>query len=452
MKAVPAKLACLAVAALCVTSLMTPSTVAQTAAAQTMEPPSRPVVDAPELAALGPLSVGVRTITLVDHNADDVVAPHADRRLTIDIWYPAHAARGAKAARYEGALPAEQPGPPASFSVPGIAVRNAAAIAAHYPLVVVSHGRSNATAALSWLTENLASKGYVVAAIRHADLPRTNPAEAPEFLLRRPLDIAFVSRSLQRSLAEEGLIDPTRTALIGYSMGGYGVLIDAGAALDPAGGPCKWVPGGLLTPYAAGGRLQDTIQVPNLKAVVAISPWGGAAGAWGKTGAAGLTAPLLLIAGDRDHTVDYATGARAFFDAATSARRYLLTYHGAGHALGLDPAPPGMRSRVWDISWFEDPVWRKDRIIGINLHMITAFLDRYVKGDESRAAYLDAPVPESINGSWQAPQGTPYAARSPGTTGISLWKGFQRDYAEGLELLRRDAGAAGISAATGATP
>ncbi len=422
-----------------ITALGVTSIVPMFAMAQTMEAPSRPVVDSPELAALGPLTVGVRTITLVDHNADDVAAPHADRRLTIDIWYPAHAARGAKAAHYDGSLPAEKPGPPATFSVPGIAVRNAAAIAGHYPLVVVSHGRSNATAALSWLTENLASKGYVVAAIRHADLPRSEAAEGPEMLLRRPLDIAFVTRSLQRSLADEGLIDPSRTALIGYSMGGYGVLIDSGAALDPEGGPCKWVPGGLMIPYAAGGKLQDAIQVSNLKAVVAIAPWGGAVGAWGKTGPEGVTAPLLLIAGDRDHTVDYASGARAFFDAATSARRYLLTYHGAGHALGLGPVPLTMRGSTWDISWFEDPVWRKDRIIAINLHMITAFLDRFVKGDESRAAYLDGPVSESAAGTWQAPQGTLFDARSPGTSGITLWKGFQRDYAEGLELLRRDA-------------
>ena len=416
--------------------------IARPTSAADMEPPSKPVIDSPELAALGPLSVGVRTITLVDHDADDVAAPHADRRLTVDIWYPALATSGAKRTRYDASLPAEQPGrPTATFSVPGIAVRDAKAIAAHYPLVVVSHGRSNATAGLSWLTENLASKGYVVAAIRHADLPRTEPAEGPEFLLRRPLDIAFVTRSLQASLAAENLIDPSRTALIGYSMGGYGVLIDAGAALDPEGAPCKWVPGGRLVPYAAGGRLQDSIRVANLKAVVAIAPWGGAVGAWGKSGAAGVTSPLLLIAGDRDHTVDYATGARAFFDAATNSPRYLLTYRGGGHALGLGPTPLSMRSSVWDISWFEDPVWRKDRIIGINLHMITAFLDRYVKGDESRAAYLDGLVPESIDGAWQAPKDTPFEAHSPGTAGITLWKGFQRDYAEGLELLHRAAGA-----------
>jgi predicted dienelactone hydrolase len=410
------------------------------------EPPSRPVVDAPELAALGPHAVGVRTLSLVDHDAIDVVAPHRDRVLQVDLWYPAVTVRGAKPAVYSGSLPTEQAGPPVAFTVPGLAVRDARPEAGRYPLVIVSHGRSNATAALSWLTENLASKGYVVAAIRHADLPRTDPAEGPEFLLRRPLDIAFVARSLQESLAHEGLVDPALTALIGYSMGGYGVLTDAGAALDPQGGPCKWVPGGALLPYAAGGPLQPATLVAHLKAVVAIAPWGGSVGGWSSTGLAGMKAPLFLIAGDRDHTVDYASGARAIVDAATGAPRYLLTYKGAGHALGLGPAPPEMRGSTWDISWFEDPVWRKERIVAINLHMITAFLDRYVKGDASRASYLDGLVSDSTAGTWKAPAGTPFDARSPGAEGATLWKGFQRDYAEGLELLRRDA------PATGATP
>jgi hypothetical protein len=146
---------------------------------------------------------------------------------------------------------------------------------------------------------------------------------------------------------------------------------------------------------------------------------------------------LFLIAGDRDHTVDYASGARALLDSATGTTRYLLTFKGGGHALGFGPVPPEMRHRLWDISWFEDPVWRKDRIIGINLHMITAFLDRYVKGDASRAAYLDGLVPDAAVGQWQAPAAAPYDAISPGTEGITLWKGFQRGYAEGLELLKR---------------
>ena len=409
--------------------------------ARAQEPPSRPAVDSPELAPLGRYAVGVRTLTLLEHAAPDVVAPGKDRTVTVDLWYPAHPAPGARAELYSASLQTESAGPPVRFTVPGLAVRDAPAESGRFPLIVVSHGRSNPTIGLSWLTENLASKGYVVAAIRHEDLPRSNPAEIPEMLLRRPLDLAFVTRSLQGSLAHEGLIDPARTALIGYSMGGYAVLTGAGAQLDPQGPACTLVPGGLLTPYAAGGAQREQIRIPNLKAVIAIAPAGQSQAVWGATGLGAISAPLLLIAGDHDRTVDYATGSRAIFGAATGARRYLLTYKEGGHALGLDPAPPEMRHSVWDISWFEDPVWRKERIIGINLHMITAFLDRFVKDDESRAAYLDGLVPDSSAGHWQAPPGTPFDAISPGTGAMTLWKGFQRDYAEGLELLQRAPGA-----------
>jgi predicted dienelactone hydrolase len=189
-----------------------------------------------------------------------------------------------------------------------------------------------------------------------------------------------------------------------------------------------------LLPYARGGAARDSVLVHGLKAVVAISPAGGALRAWGTDGLGEIAVPLLLIAGDCDRTVDYTTGARAFFDAATGAQRYLLTYRNGGHNLGLAPVPDSMRQRLWDLDWFEDPVWRKDRIVATNLHMITAFLDRYVLDDRSRSAYIDDLVPESAAGVWPADHQGRYDAYSPGTDGITVWKGFQRRHAEGLEL------------------
>jgi alpha-beta hydrolase superfamily lysophospholipase len=318
-------------------------------------------------------------------------------------------------------------------------------------LVVVSHGYSNDPAAMTWLTENLASKGYVVAAIHHDDPPITDRTQFAVPLMRRPLDIAFVVQTLQSTLAAQGLVDPARTALVGYSMGGYGVLTVAGAMLDPDGGAVKGVPGGLLLPYARGGSLQGSIAVKGLLAVVAIAPAGGSFRSWGADGVRGIAAPLLLIAGDHDNTVDYLTGAHAFFDTARGAHRYLLTFKEGGHAIGLNPAPDSMRRKLWDQDWFEDPVWRKDRINAINAHFITAFLDRFVKGDLSRDAYLNVAAPESSAGVWPAPtaaakpataaapRSPAYDAYSPGSGEITVWKGFQRGHATGLELLQAQA-------------
>jgi predicted dienelactone hydrolase len=406
--------------------------------------PSRFGVDAPELAPLGPLGVGIRTLTLVQrqqpavlaYDAVNARAPLRDRVLVVDLWYPAATTPQMARVVYKVALPGEPPASPVPFTIPGLAVREARALTGPYPLVIVSHGYSNATATMTWLTENLASKGYVVAAIRHDDPSITDPQGFPEPLLRRPLDIAFVAAELRRDLAREHLIDPDRVSLVGYSMGGYGVLTAAGATLDPKGPPISLVPGGLLSPYVRGGTAQSSIAVSGVRAVVALAPAGGGQlAAWGAQGLQALTAPMLLIAGDEDHTVDYLTGAHAIFELATNAPRYLLTFRGGGHSIGLNPAPEAMRQRLWDQDWFEDPVWRKDRINAINAHFITAFLDLYLKGDESRAAYLKVPVTSSSAGEWPDSSAHAYDAYSPGNAGITVWKGFQRNHAAGLELL-----------------
>jgi predicted dienelactone hydrolase len=420
------------------------------AVAHAADPPSRPAIDAPELARLGEFAVGVRTVTLVQPEQADVGALRAwvgfpeisDRTLTVDIWYPAESQPDATPETYRASLTAEPPAPPTAFAIPGLAVRDAQPLVAPHPLVILSHGYGNVTAPFSWLTENLASKGYVIAAIRHEDPPITDRTGFPQLLLRRPLDIVFVTGELQRSLAAEGIIDPLRTALIGYSMGGYGVLTAAGALLDPEGQAVELVPGGLLEPYARGGEQQQAIKVGNLRAVVAMAPAGNAPlAAWGKDGIGAITAPLLLIAGDRDQTVDYATGARDIFAKATGTTRYLLTFEQGGHAIGFGPAPPEMRGTLWDLDWFEDMVWRKERIVGINLHMITAFLDLHLKGDRSRAPYLDGLVPDSDAGVW-TDNPERWGDFSPQMGEITVWKGFQRRHAMGLQLLRAAPGSA----------
>ena len=415
------------------------------AIATATEAPSRTGIDAPELAALGKHTVGVRSITLIDRDQLDLsaidpktgVPARRDRNLKVEIWYPAKAVAGAKPVTYEDAMESEPPAPPSKFRIPGLAVRDAKPDGGRFPLVIVAHGYGNVPVGMSWLAENLASKGYVVAAIRHEDM-YLNPVGFPHAALRRPLDIAFVARELQGSLGKSGEVDPTRTALIGYSMGGYGVLAAGGASLDPTGGLVSRVPGGLLQPFARGGALSASLVAPNVRAIVAFAPAGGAFGAFGAEGVAGIKSPLLLIAGDHDLTVDYTTGARAYFDQAINSNRYLLTFQGGGHAVGLGPAPPEMQSDLWNQDWFEDPVWRKDRLIAVSLHFITAFLDRYVKDDASRSAYIDGLVVESSAGKWDAPQGTPWNARSPGGD-VTLWKGFQRRHATGLSLMHQDA-------------
>ena len=409
------------------------------------EPLSRPGVDAPELARLGPHAVGVMSIVLIDaaqpviaaSTAAKTVASSAGRVLPVDIWYPAKPRPGATAVGYADALPGEPPLGAVPFTVKGLAVRDAVAESGRYPLVIVSHGYSGTPAAMTWLTENLASKGYVVAAIHHRDPNISDPAKAGQPMLRRPLDIAFVARALQAQARAGRLpgVNPDRVAVIGYSMGGYGALTVAGAALNPTGRAAMAVPNGDLKPYLRGGPKVSELSIPGLEAVVVIAPAGGGSGfnAWGAEGLAALKTPLLVIGGDRDRTVGFADGVRTVFEQAVHADRYLLVFQNGGHNIGMNAAPAEMRGRLWDLDWFEDPVWSKARTAAIQQHVITAFLDLRLKREESRVAYLTIDTPISNDAKWPIAGPAGYAAISPGGPGAT-WKGFPRNHALGLEL------------------
>jgi predicted dienelactone hydrolase len=380
--------------------------------------------------------VGVKSMRLVDPGqVDPTVSTQsgrivsAERVVPITIWYPARP--GGRASPYRATLTSEPPRAPAAFHIPALAVKNAAAAGEGYPIVLVSHGYDNDPVMMSWLTENLATKGYVAVGISHHDPPITDTTRIPAALLRRPLDIALVLRSIRAGMLGK-LVDPTRIALVGYSMGGYAVLTAAGARLDPASPVVRQLSKELIERYAAGGSEAGGLSGGDIKAVVAIAPAGGAPSlAWGE-GLSGITTPLLIIAGDADRTVGYEHGPLAIFRGAVNSDRYLLVFHGAGHSLGVDPAPPEMRTRLWDLDWFEDPIWRHDRLNAISLHFITAFLDWHVKGEPTRAAYLKTSTEESNEAVWEGPA-TPYDAVSDGLRNPA-WKGFPRNHQGGLML------------------
>src|SRR5262249_6818551 len=128
-------------------------------------------------------------------------APLYDRPLTVEIWYPAEVPAGANdRIRYAMAfrtLPDQPPGPPVTFAVPGKAVRDAPAVRERFPLVVVSHGHPGSRYFLTYLTENLASKGYVVASIDHTDSVTGETRPFPSTLLNRAADQLFTIGALE---------------------------------------------------------------------------------------------------------------------------------------------------------------------------------------------------------------------------------------------------------------
>src|ERR1035438_7718513 len=206
---------------------------------------SVPPADSPELAARGAWPVGVRTLELVHAGQPDILhcdaasgkAPLYNRRLKIELWYPAIIPAGMRQDTvYESPMPhSPQPGVPVTFQIAGKALRDAPPAAGQkFPLVVVSHGYPGSRTFLSYLTENLASKGYVVAAIDHTDSVFGSLGPFQSTLLNRAADQIFTmnalcERSHQAGDFLNGLVDESKVAIVGYSMGGYGALATAGA-------------------------------------------------------------------------------------------------------------------------------------------------------------------------------------------------------------------------------
>ncbi len=394
------------------------------------QPPSIPAADAPQLAALGPDAVGLTQTT--------VTVPTTARTLAVMVWYPAVARRDAAPTTYRRHLvPAT--GAPLDITTEGIAIAEAEPLPGRFPLVVLSHGFGGWAGGMTYLAENLASKGYVVASIDHAD--GQGGSGGAEGRLRVIGSIINRARDQQAVVATLGVraadardpfgrrIDADHIAVIGYSMGGFGVLATGGAPYDRA------------APSVAplGGRLDDqTVRtpVPGLKAIVAIAPWGGqpAYRAWTEAGLKRLTVPSLFIAGDRDDVSGYADGSGWLYDHASRSDRWLLTFHEARHNVGGNPPPPETLARPDLYENYTEPVWRSDRITAINQHFITAFLDRFLKGDRVHGAFLDVPTVASDAAVWPAPAGPGFASAGQ----PSYWPGFQRRWVLGLEL-RHDA-------------
>jgi len=417
-------------------------------------PYSVPPADAPELAARGKYSVGVRTIEIVHRDQIDILhfdkpsakAPTYNRPLTIEIWYPAVIPQGQDArTTYQMAAPGRNRSPDTPpYQIADVVLRDASPIAgAHFPLVIVSHGYPGSRLFLTYLTSNLASKGYVVAAIDHTDSVFGSIKGFESTLLNRASDQLFTIQALQ-DLARapdnflHEVLDASNVALVGYSMGGYGALITAGAGLNPTSPLMKFVPGGYLGDWSADSDRYKSIDRSSIKAV-AIAPWGEQPPyrAWTAQALASIRIPTLFIAGDHDDVADYQKGIKPAFDSAVESDRCLLVYENARHNTGADPAPQNLNLTYPQMLSTEEPVWRKDRINAIDQHFITAFLDLYLKADAAKASYLHVQPTRSNEGKWAAP--APSDDTGTYSTGIDkdgnpFWKGFQRRWALGMEM------------------
>jgi predicted dienelactone hydrolase len=386
---------------------------------------------APELAVNGRYPIGVRTLELTARDRPDVVntqqgAPvvRYDRKLTVEVWYPARLAAGQQPGGEYHAITRDGS---TIATLHGQAVRDAAPAsgAGGFPLVIVSHGFPGNRYLMTHLGEHLASAGFVVVALDHRDstyeytTPRATAVSSA--LYNRSLDVLFVldemARLSQVAPAEGqgflgGLVDATHVGVVGYSFGGYGVVNVVGGgysakAVASAGAP----PNGLLAERGAANPAYRQGIDPRIKAAIAIAPWGMQLGVWDADGLAGIRTPVLFVAGSKDDIVGYEDGTKAIYQGAVNADRYLLTFVNAHHnAAAPIPAPAETyfysdKLKFSPFEHYADGVWDTVRMNNILDHFASAYFGLHLKGEQDKQAYF-----------------------APG------WKGFKERTTEGLIL------------------
>ena len=242
----------------------------------------------------GPCPVGTTSLHLTDTSRPDPWAAGVRaRELMVSLWYPAVPSDGRRA---QYMTPAESELQLTSRDITGVSpdtlstVRTNAVVDAtpagrqrSLPLVVLSPGFTSPRSTLTALAEDLASHGYVVAGIDHTyesfatafpdgrvttclarDAPRRGRGFWEKVVTGRAADVGFVLGELDGACpAWPGatLIDPSRIAMAGHSVGGAAaisaMLADSRirAGIDMDGATCAPIPEeGLSGPFLFLGK------------------------------------------------------------------------------------------------------------------------------------------------------------------------------------------------------
>ncbi len=369
-----------------------------------------------------------------------------DRVLDVRLYYPAVEGTGTGPVSYTHTMdPPDME--PVTLDYEGRALDGAEALAeGQFPLVIMSHGFNGWSTQFSNLAEHIASRGYVVASIGHGDMKLEGTSDFilsfSNVLASRALDQRQV---LDRILGASGegaegpyaLIDPDQVGIIGYSMGGYGALATAGADYDYESGTFATVPTIALAPVRTVALASSDID-----AVIAFAPWGGQPDnrVWSSEALGSITAPVLIVSGGEDDVSNHAEGVSWIFDQLKGADRHMLVFREARHNIVGNAFAMPEDAPFRAIEFVSEPVWRQDRINGINQHFVAAFLDLHLKGDADKASYLDVPTVNANDSEWETGFGEQLNGKFAGDGEPGHWRGFQRRWAAGLEMYGKKAG------------
>jgi len=227
-----------------------------------------------------------------------------------------------------------------------------------------------------------------------------------------------------------GMVDAENTGIVGYSMGGYGLVNNLGGGYsDAVVGHEMAPPNRLLQRHASSNPAYRKNLDDRIKAGFAVAPWGMNAGIWQASDLHGIRVPTFYLAGSADSVAGYENGTRAIFKNAINSDRYLLTFQHAGNNAGAPmPLPVEILNSAdkTGAGHYTDPVWDTLRMNNIMDHFATAWFDYQLKGMQEKKAYLEL-VPNSWDGVFSMEDGK-------STEKHTYWKGFGRGTAQGLQL------------------
>lgn len=307
-------------------------------------PPAAP----PAAPPLDPMLPGPYPVGVIEHAFIRLSTTSHDLRvLDTVIWYPA--AERARAQRQDTRM-AGVPAAPAAPDGP-------------FPVLVFSHGLASSPIQSTFLTAQLASFGFVVAAPTHPGTAYDDcfgcysPAQQQELLrdgaINRPDDASFTLDMLAHLNADPasllyGAADTNHAGILGHSWGGY-------TAVMAVAGDHRFRAALAMAPVV-NGTLEATART--------------------------VHTPVLIMGGRLDDIVPFAPQQSLLWDLPRGTPHYLLTFPEGGHTAYSEICPdktPGCRPGE----------------LGETAHLLVntyavAFLRVFVMGDTRYASLLSS--------------------------------------------------------------